>query len=209
MPDGFEERELVERAKEDPDAFGALYDRYFPQIYRFAFSKVRDQSLAEDVTSEVFFKALKNIKRYTYEGHPFSSWLYQITVNQVADHYRGPVGKEVDLEETASMPSSEPSVLDEVVRRERSRQVWSLIDRLPVQQRTAMILKFGEDRKIDDIAVIMGKSSGAVKLLLHRGVERLRRDLPPDDPNSPGGQSLPVMDSEQEDPDDPLEVSQL
>ncbi|TME85497.1 MAG: sigma-70 family RNA polymerase sigma factor [Chloroflexi bacterium] len=85
MPD-FEERELVERAKEDPDAFGALYDRYFPQIYRFAYSRVRDQSLAEDVTSEVFFKALRNIKRYTYSGHPFSSWLYQITLNAVADH---------------------------------------------------------------------------------------------------------------------------
>src|SRR5437899_6884610 len=97
MPD-FEERELVERAKEDPDAFGALYDRYFPQIYRFAYSRVRDQSLAEDVTSEVFFKALRNIKRYTYSGHPFSSWLYQITLNAVADHYRGQHG-EVDLEE--------------------------------------------------------------------------------------------------------------
>ena len=209
MPDGFEERELVERAKQDPDAFGALYDRYFPQIYRFAFSKVRDQSLAEDVTSEVFFKALKNIKRYTYEGHPFSSWLYQITVNQVADHYRGPVGKEVDLEESASMPSSEPSVLDEVVRRERSRHVWSMIDRLPQQQRTAMILKFGEDRKIDDIALIMGKSSGAVKLLLHRGVERLRRDLGGGGPSAPGGLDGAGLDPEQEDRDDRLEVSQL
>ena len=214
MPDGFEERELVERAKQDPDAFGALYDRYFPQIYRFAFAKVRDQSLAEDVTSEVFFKALKNIKRYTYEGHPFSSWLYQITVNAVADHYRGPVGKEVDLEESASMPSSEPSVLDEVVRRERSRQVWSLIDKLPTQQRTAMILKFGEDRKIDDIAVIMGKSSGAVKLLLHRGVERLRKELG-GGPSLPGGSTSPtgngdvIRPVDQEDPDDQLEVSQL
>lgn len=178
MPDGVEERELVERAKQDPDAFGALYDRYFPQIYRFAYSRVRDQSLAEDVTSEVFFKALKNIKRYTYSGHPFSSWLYQITLNAVADHYRGAAGKEVELEESANLPSSEPTVVDEVVRRDRSRRVWGAIDQLPRQQRTAMILKFSEDRKIEEIAVIMGKTSGAVKLLLHRGVERLRRELP-------------------------------
>src|SRR5881398_3271525 len=123
MPD-FEERELVERAKEDPDAFGALYDRYFPQIYRFAYSRVRDQSLAEDVTSEVFFKALRNIKRYTYSGHPFSSWLYQITLNAVADHYRGQHG-EVELEEGASLPSGAPSVDDEVVRRDRSCPVTS------------------------------------------------------------------------------------
>jgi len=178
MPDGFEERELVERAKEDPDAFGALYDRYFPQIYRFTYSRVRDQSLAEDVTSEVFFKALRNIKRYTYSGHPFSSWLYQIALNAVADHYRGPAGKEVELEEGAAMPSTAPSVLDEVVRRDRSRRVWSAIDQLPRHQRTAMVLKFSEDKKIEEIALIMGKTSGAVKLLLHRGVERLRRELP-------------------------------
>ena len=180
MPDRFEERELVERAKLDPDAFGALYDRYFPQIYRFAYSRVRDQSLAEDVTSEVFFKALKNIKRYTYSGHPFSSWLYQITLNAVADHYRGAAGKEVELEEGASLPSTEPTVVDEVVRRDRSRRVWSAIDQLPKHQRAAMVLKFGEDRKIEEIAQILGKSSGAVKLLLHRGVERLRRELPPE-----------------------------
>lgn len=177
MPDSIEERELVERAKRDPEAFGALYDRYFPQIYRFAYSRVRDQSLAEDVTSEVFFKALKNIKRYTYGGHPFSSWLYQITLNAVADHYRGQRG-EVELEEGSDMASGEPAVVDEVVRRDRSRRVWSAIDQLPRQQRAAMVLKFGEDRKIEEIAVILGKSSGAVKLLLHRGVERLRRELP-------------------------------
>jgi RNA polymerase sigma-70 factor, ECF subfamily len=178
MPD-FEERDLVERAKEDPDAFGVLYDRYFPQIYRFAYSRVRDQSLAEDVTSEVFFKALRNISRYTYSGHPFSSWLYQITLNAVADHYRGQRG-EVELEESADLPSTAPSVVDEVVRRDRSRRIWSAIDQLPRHQRAAMVLKFGEDKKIEEIAQIMGKSAGAVKLLLHRGVERLRRELPPE-----------------------------
>jgi RNA polymerase sigma-70 factor (ECF subfamily) len=131
------------------------------------------------VTSEVFFKALRNISRYTYSGHPFSSWLYQITLNAVADHYRGQHG-EVELEEGADLPSTAPSVVDEVVRRDRSRRIWSAIDKLPRHQRAAMLLKFGEDKKIDEIAQIMGKSAGAVKLLLHRGVERLRRELPPE-----------------------------
>lgn len=179
MPDGFEERDLVERAKTDPNAFGVLYDRYFPQIYRYAYAKVREQSTAEDVAQEVFFKALKNIKRYTYSGHPFSSWLYQITYNAVADHYRGARGVE-GLDETVDVPSNDIPVADEVVRRERTRRIWAAIQLLPPQQRDAMILKFAEDRKIDDIARIMGKSPGAVKLLLHRAVERLRRELPPD-----------------------------
>src|SRR5438128_12137630 len=124
MPD-FEERELVERAKEDPDAFGALYDRYFPQIYRFAYSRVRDQSLAEDVTSEVFFKALKNIKRYTYSGHPFSSWLYQITLNAVADQYRGAAGKELGVEGGRSVARGEPAGVEEGLRRDGRRVGWA------------------------------------------------------------------------------------
>lgn len=171
------ERDLVDRAQRDPEAFGALYDRYFPQIYRFAYSRLRDQSVAEDVTSEVFFKALKNIRRYTYTGHPFSSWLYQIALNAVADHYRSQRG-ELELDDAGPVADGSPTVVDEVVRRDRSRRIWAAIDQLPRHQRAAMVLKFGEDRKIDEIARIMGKSSGAVKLLLHRGVERLRRELP-------------------------------
>src|SRR5207237_3314989 len=106
-----------------------------------------DQSLAEDVTSEVFFKALRNIKRYTYSGHPFSSWLYQIALNAVADHYRGPAGKEVELEEGAAMPSTAPSVLDEVVRRDRSRRVWSAVGQVPGHQPDALVLKFSADKE--------------------------------------------------------------
>jgi RNA polymerase sigma-70 factor (ECF subfamily) len=179
MPGGSEdERDLIDRAKRNPEAFGALYDRYFTQIYRFAYSRVRDQSLAEDLTSEVFFKALRNMNRYTYAGHPFSSWLYQIALNAVADHYRGQRG-ELELEDATSGGTPSGAVVDEVVRRDRSRRIWSAIDQLPKQQRAALILKFAEDRKIDEIAQILGKSSGAVKLLLHRGVERLRKELPP------------------------------
>ena len=68
-----DEKELVERAKRDPAAFGELYDRHFLQIYRFVYSRVRDQTVAEDVTSEVFMKALKSIGRYQDTGKPFSA----------------------------------------------------------------------------------------------------------------------------------------
>ena len=87
LPRAYEDQ-LVERAKQDADAFGELYDHYFGQIYRFVFSRLRDQEAAEDVTSEVFFKALRAIGRYKPSGHPFSAWLYQISVNAINDHYR-------------------------------------------------------------------------------------------------------------------------
>ena len=87
-PSRDEERDLVERAQRDSRQFGALYDRHFQQIYRFVYSRVREQTAAEDVTSEVFMKALKAMPRYQDTGRPFAAWLYQIAVNAIADRYR-------------------------------------------------------------------------------------------------------------------------
>ncbi|MGH7722285.1 MAG: RNA polymerase sigma factor [Candidatus Dormibacteria bacterium] len=170
------EDQLVERAKEDADAFGELYDHYFGQIYRFVYSRLRDQDAAEDVTSEVFFKALRAIGRYRPSGHPFSSWLYQISVNAIADHYRAkrPVSS---LDDAIGIADPQRPVDERVAQREEAARVWAAIDSLPDQQRTAMTLKLGEDLKLADIGVVMGKSEGAIKLLIHRGMIGLRARL--------------------------------
>src|SRR5260370_14463262 len=82
-----EEKRLIELAKGDPRQFGALYDRHFQQIYRFVYSRAREQTAAEDVTSEVFMKALKAMPRYQDTGRPFAAWLYHIAVNAITDRY--------------------------------------------------------------------------------------------------------------------------
>jgi RNA polymerase sigma-70 factor (ECF subfamily) len=171
-----DERELVERAKRDPNAFGELYDRHFQQIYRFVFSRVREQTAAEDVTSEVFMKALKSLPRYQHTGRPFSAWLYQIAVNAVADHYRADRPTR-DIEEMHDLASSEVGIEEQAAQRDELRRIWHHVEKLPGQQRTAMVLKFQEDLKIEDIAIAMGKTEGAVKLLLHRGVTRIRSEM--------------------------------
>lgn len=171
------EAALVERAKSDPNAFGELYDRHFLQIYRFVHSRMRDQATAEDVTSEVFVKALRGIGRYQDTGRPFSAWLYQIAVNAVHDRYRARRPVE-DLDAHPSLASA--GVLEEeAARRDQMRRIWAEVESLPPAQRTAMVLKFQEDLRIEDIAAVMGRTPGAVKLLIHRGVTRLRTTLPP------------------------------
>jgi RNA polymerase sigma-70 factor (ECF subfamily) len=172
------DEDRVERAKRDPAAFGDLYDRYCGLIYRYIYSRVHDQTLAEDITDDVFFKALRHIQQYRNMGRPFSSWLYQIANRAVADHYRAHHA-ELDLEQAQDLPARDSTVLDEVIRRERSRRVWQAIDRLPSQQRTAMTLKFSEDKTLEEIGKVMGKSPAAVKLLVYRAVKRLRKELPP------------------------------
>jgi RNA polymerase sigma-70 factor (ECF subfamily) len=173
-----EEAQLVARAKEDPSAFGDLYELHFQRMYRFVYSRVQDRAVAEDVTSEVFMKALRSIGRYQDTGRPFSAWLYQIAVNAVADRYRSQRPVE-DIDEQYQL--SDGSSLEETAaHRDELRRIWRLIEELPDQQRTALVLKFQEDMKIEDIAVAMGKSAGAVKLLVHRGVTRLRQQSAPD-----------------------------
>jgi RNA polymerase sigma-70 factor (ECF subfamily) len=175
LPRAYEDQ-LVERAKEDAGAFGELYDHYFGQIYRFVFSRLRDQEAAEDVTSEVFFKALRAIGRYKPAGHPFSAWLYQISVNAIADHYRAK-RPESDLDSVIGVASTDRSVEDAISERDEAARVWAAIDSLPIHQRTALTLKLGEDLKLAQIGEIMGKSEGAVKLLIHRGMIGVRQRL--------------------------------
>ena len=173
-----EESQLVARAKEDPAAFGELYELHFQRMYRFVYSRVQDRAVAEDVTSEVFMKALRSIGRYQDTGRPFSAWLYQIALNAVADRYRSQRPTD-DIDDQYQL--SDGSSLEETAaHRDELRRIWQLIEELPDQQRTALVLKFQEDMKIEDIAVAMGKSPGAVKLLVHRGVTRLRQQAAPD-----------------------------
>jgi len=171
-----DDRDLVERAKADANAFGELYDRHFNRIYRFVYSRVREQTAAEDVTSDVFLKAFRGLPRYQDTGRPFAAWLYQIAVNAIADRYRG-ARPTSDVDQLRDLSSGGPELEEVAAHRDQMRRIWALVERLPGSQRMALVLKFQEDMKIDDIAVAMGRSSGAVKLLIHRGMTRLRSEL--------------------------------
>ena len=175
IPDAFW-RDPVERAKHDPVAFGQLYDRYAGQIYRFVRARVQDDSLAEDLTEEVFINALRHIKGYRDQGRPFSCWLYRIAANAIASHYRNQRSA-VSLDDELMLPAVTPDPVDEVVRRDHVRAVWLAVDRLPTQQRAAMILKFSDDLTMDDVGAMLGKSPAAAKLLIYRAVQRLRKEL--------------------------------
>jgi RNA polymerase sigma-70 factor (ECF subfamily) len=177
IPDAFW-RDPVERAKSDPAAFGELYDRYAGQIYRFVRARIRDDSLAEDITEEVFLSALRHIKGYRDQGRPFSCWLYRIAANAIASHYRSQRSP-LSLDDQLGLVSPLPDPLDEVVDRERLRTIWQAVDALPAQQRAAMILKFSEDMTMEEIGAVLGKSPAAAKLLIYRAMQRLRRELAP------------------------------
>lgn len=171
-----EEDRLVERAKTDAEAFGTLYDRYFTRIHRFVYSRVPDRETAEDVTSDVFCKALAAVGRYQPSGRPFSAWLFRIAINAINDHYRA-LHPTQDLDSALAVADPQPPVADQVAVSMEAARAWAAIDDLSPHQRAALTLKLGEDMMLAQIGEIMGKSEGAVKLLVHRGMIGVRQRL--------------------------------
>lgn len=168
-----EDAALVERARVDPEAFGSLYDRYCDQIFRFTYRRLPDRESAEDVTAEVFFKALRAIDAYQPTVAPFSAWLYRIAANAVTDYLRAR-RVPAPLEAVVEQPDRADPVDEQAMNRVEADRVWAAVDRLTDAQRTAVILRLGHDLPIAEIAAMMERSEGAVKLLLNRGLTAVR-----------------------------------
>jgi len=175
-----EDAALVERSRVDAEAFGVLYDRYCDQIYRFVHRRLNDREAAQDVTGEVFFKALKAIDTFRPATAPFSAWLYRIAANAVIDHLRA--RRVTTTLDAAPDPVDRVAPVDEqAINRVEAARVWEAIDALGDAQRTAVTLRFGDDLPIARIAERMGRSEGAVKLLLNRALVAVRGRLGADE----------------------------
>jgi RNA polymerase sigma-70 factor (ECF subfamily) len=171
-----EDASLVLRSQSDPEAFGLLYDRYCDRIYGYVYRRLRDREAAEDVTAEIFIKALKAIDTYRPEIAPFAAWLYRIAGNAVIDHVRARRVM-VSIDAVADAADAGSAVDERALDRVEIDRVWAAVDRLPPAQRAAVTLRFGRDLPIAAIAAHMGRSEGAVKLLLNRGLTALRTVL--------------------------------
>jgi RNA polymerase sigma-70 factor, ECF subfamily len=174
-PEQAEERLLVEAAQKNPARFGELYEINFERVYGFIARRVGDRDAAEDLTSEVFHKALANLGRFEWRGVPFAAWLLRIAANAIADR-AGRVGKELAMDDTPELSASATADVDleEVERRAR---LFRLVDELPVDQRRVIALRFAEEKSICEIAEALGRSEGAVKQLQFRGLENLRAKI--------------------------------
>jgi RNA polymerase sigma-70 factor (ECF subfamily) len=167
---------VAERSKSDPEAFGILYDRYFERTYRFVYRRLGNHQSAEDVTADVFLKALRAIGSYRAAVAPFGAWLHRIAANAVVDHARAR-HLTVSLDGAPDPPDLAASVDEQAILRVEAAAVWQAVDSLPEHQRTAVRLRHGSDLPIAEIAATMNRTEGAVKLLLNRGMTAVRARL--------------------------------
>jgi RNA polymerase sigma-70 factor, ECF subfamily len=171
---------LVARAKRDRDAFACLYDRYVEQVYRFIYRRVKDHTIAEDITARVFFRALEYLPRFEWRGIPFGGWLIRIAANLIRDH-SGHAQRLVSLREWAedgmAIATSDPPVEEQYADRQASSILWQTVDALPMPEQQVVVFRFARDMSVREIATTMGRTEGAVKQLLFRAVKRLRQQL--------------------------------
>jgi RNA polymerase sigma-70 factor (ECF subfamily) len=161
-----DEQHLVAAAQKDPARFADLYGSHFERVYAFIARRVSTRVEAEDVTAEVFIRALDNIGKFQWRGKPFIAWLYRIAANEIIDRAKY-AGREVELDVEPSHDESEEI--------ERRTTLYQMVERLPDAQREVIVKRFTEDRSIADIAQEMGRSEGAIKQLQFRALETLRR----------------------------------
>jgi RNA polymerase sigma-70 factor (ECF subfamily) len=170
-----EERIIQSAVKGEASSFGLLYDYYQPKIYRFVLIKVGQREEAEDLTHQVFLNAWQNIRSYKHRGFPFSSWLYQIARNEVIDFYRTDK-KETRLdyldENYFVSPASAEFKFDHGLEFER---VKLALKQMKPDYQDVIIMRFIEEVSIKEVALAIGKSEGAVKLMQHRALKELKK----------------------------------
>lgn len=171
---------LVDLARDgDAEAFGQLYDHYMRGVYRFVRARVADAQLAEDLTAETFFRALRSIGGYTWQGRDFGAWLTTIARNLVADHYKS---SRVRLELVTDEPPDEartvPDTAETALAGLTNEVLWRALSSLRTDQQECLVMRFLQGLSIAETALALGRSEGAVKQLQLRAVRNLARTLP-------------------------------
>ena len=166
-----DERLLIEAAQRDPSRFGELYERNFERVYAFVVRRVRNRAEAEDVTSEVFQRALANLRRFEWRGVPFIAWLFRMASNAIADRLQH-AGRETGLlPGLDEVDAPDPVTWQQI---EERASLFRMVGELPPDQRRVVVMRFVEQRSIRDIAQELRRSEGAVKQLQFRALENLR-----------------------------------
>lgn len=167
---------VVKAQAGDQKSFGLIYDEMIDQIYRYVFFKTPSMEVAEDLTEDIFFKVWKNIKKYQKQKHPFSSWVFRIAHNEVVDFYRK--NKEViALNEIWQDEKTENKPETLVENAFIQKELHTALQTLPDSQSQVIVLKYINDLSNTEIAQTMNKSETAIRILLSRGLSKLKKVL--------------------------------
>lgn len=182
MPNSAEleiERRLVEAAKKDPDKFMDLYEKYYDQLYRYVYRRVSDSDVAYDIVSQTFMNALSHLSSFTWQGYPFSSWLYKIAHNNVIKWYRkANKQNHIPIEEARGVSDqnrNQKELTDATIAKEH---INAMMEKLNEDEREILRLKFFEGLSNIEIAEIMDLSVSNIGVKVFRTLKKAKGYLP-------------------------------
>lgn len=166
----------VEAAKADPARFNVLYEKYYKSIFVFIHRRTNDEDLTADITSQVFLKALINIKKFEYKGVPFSAWLFRIALNELNMYFRkNDASRVVSIEQTSIM-----QIIQEVQEEDTTyekQQMLLALKQLEIEDIQIIELRFFEKRPFAEVAGIVGITESNAKVRVYRILEKLKKML--------------------------------
>ncbi|MGH7864704.1 MAG: sigma-70 family RNA polymerase sigma factor [Candidatus Binataceae bacterium] len=167
VADDSAERLLIEAAQRDPHRFAELYEDNFERVYAYIARRVGDRDRAEDLTADVFHRALASLPRFQWRGVPFAGWLFKIAANAIADHAK----RQIKNRQIPDLDLRDDPPLEEVEHRAR---LFQLVNTLASDQRDVIVMRFAKQKTIREIAAHLGRSEGAVKQLQFRALQNPR-----------------------------------
>ena len=171
---------LVELARQgDAEAFGQLYDHYHASVYRFLYYRLGAVQLAEDLTAETFFRALRSMSTFRWQGKDFAAWLMTIARNLTTDHFKaGRTRLETTTEDMSTLDTTTEGPETAVLASLTNEALLEALSSLPTEQRECLVMRFLQGLSIAETSEVLGRSAGAVKQLQLRGVRNLAKVLP-------------------------------
>jgi RNA polymerase sigma-70 factor (ECF subfamily) len=186
------EEKLIARAvRRDAAAFGILYEHYLDRIYRYVYYRSGSTGETEDLTDQVFLKAWEAIDRYENRGVPFIAWLYRLAHNLVVDQYRAR-RPTMPLEAISEAEEPGADVVDAVEAQLDAEEVRGAIQKLSPEHQQLIALRFVEGLSHAEVALIIGKSEGATRVIQYRALQALARALPGGEELTQGARRRPT-----------------
>lgn len=177
IPDFEDEIVLVNRAIEgDAQAFGDLYERYMNQLYRYIYYRIGDPGLSEDFTEAVFLRVWESLASFDVDRISFKGWLFRVAQNLLVDYYRTRKNQH-SLDEDFDFPDPQLSPEDRMIATEREALILSALKELKQEYQDVLTLRFVNGLNHSDTAKVLNRSVGAVRVLQHRALRALDKEL--------------------------------
>lgn len=160
----------------DAEAYGKIYDRYFNDIYTYIYFKVSHQETAEDLAAEAFFKVWEYIKNGKVVKNT-RAFLYETARNLTADYHRKKKPVSLEQEISEAIPESKESPYETAAALEDRTRLREALSKVKEEYKEAVTLRYIHGLSYKEIAVVLGKRAGAVRILVFRGLRELKKIL--------------------------------